>query len=143
MTRTRFPLFPGIVTIAIIAFGGLAAGQSENQSSPPAPPADTAPQIPTRVRVSSGVESGLLIRKVNPEYPKKARKKHIQGQVVLTAKISREGDIADLTVVSGDPLLAKAATDAVKQWKYKPYFFHGEPVEVETQILVNFTLSNN
>jgi TonB family protein len=128
----------------ILALGGLAVGQSEDQSSPPpAPPADSEPQIPTRVRVSSGVESGLVIRKVNPEYPKKARKKHIQGTVILTAKIDKNGDIADLAVVSGDPLLAKAATDAVKQWKYKPYFFHGEPVDVETQIQVNFALSRN
>jgi len=119
---------------AVVAFScsGLAAAQTPDQQ-----------QLPQRVRVSSGVESGLLIRKVNPQYPKKARKKHIQGTVILTASITKDGDIANLTLVSGDPILAKAAMDAVKQWKYKPYFLKGQPVEVETSIQVNFTLSNN
>jgi len=93
------------------------------------------------VHVGPGVTTGLLIKRVNPEYPEKARKKRIQGTVVLRAVISKEGDIIDLSAVSGDPLLTKSALKAVKQWKYKPYFFQGKPVDVDTEIRVNFTLS--
>lgn len=84
---------------------------------------------------------GLLLKKVAPKYPKEARKKHIEGVVVMKATIDTNGNIVGLTLVSGDPLLAKAAMDAVKQWKYRPYFLKGEPVEVETDIRVNFELS--
>ena len=96
---------------------------------------------PTRVRVSQGVTQGLLTRRVNPTYPPLARQARIQGTVVLQAEISKNGDIENLRLVSGHPMLAPAAIDAVKQWKYRPYILNGEPVEVETQITVNFTLS--
>jgi protein TonB len=64
----------------------------------------------------------------------------IQGRVVLKVVISKTGDVVSLALVSGDPLLAPAAIDAVKQWKYKPYLLNGNPVEVDTQVTVNFTL---
>jgi periplasmic protein TonB len=96
---------------------------------------------PTRVRVSQGVTQGLLIRKVQPNYPPLARQARIQGQVLLAAEISKDGTIENLHLISGHPMLAPAAIEAVKQWKYKPYILNGEPVEVETQITVNFTLS--
>ena len=88
---------------------------------------------PHRVRVSSGVTSGLLVRKVTPAYPPLARQARIQGQVRLQAQISKNGDIENLQLISGHPMLAPAAIEAVKQWKYKPYLLNGEPVEVETQ----------
>jgi periplasmic protein TonB len=102
-----------------------------------------APKIatPQRVRVSSGVQSGLLVRKVNPTYPPLARQARIQGTVILQAEISKDGNITNLQLISGHPMLAPAAIEAVKQWKYRPYLLNGEPVEVETQIQVNFTLS--
>jgi TonB family protein len=126
-----------------LAMSSLSVGQSQDQSSPP--PAQTQDQsdIPQRVRVSSGVSGGLLIRKVNPKYPKEARKKGIQGVVSLSATINQSGDIVSLAVVSGDPLLAQAAIEAAKQWKYRPYMLKGQPVEVQTQIQVMFTLSRN
>jgi periplasmic protein TonB len=102
-----------------------------------------APKIatPQRVRVSSGVVQGLIVRRVNPVYPPLARQARIQGTVILQAEISKEGTIQNLQLISGHPMLAPAAIEAVKQWKYKPYLLNGEPVEVETQIQVNFTLS--
>ena len=96
---------------------------------------------PQRVRVSAGVTSGLKVRDVKPNYPPLARQARIQGQVVLHAVISKDGSIEGLTLVSGHPMLAPAAIDAVKQWKYKPYLLNGEPVEVDTEVMVNFTLS--
>jgi protein TonB len=96
---------------------------------------------PTRVRVSLGVSQGLLIRKVPPAYPPLARQARIQGVVILQAQISKEGNIQNLQLISGHPMLAPAAIEAVKQWKYKPYLLNGEPVEVDTQVQVNFTLA--
>jgi len=96
---------------------------------------------PQRVRVSAGVTSGLLIRKIPPTYPPLARQARIQGTVILQAQISKTGDIENLQLISGHPMLAPAAIEAVKQWKYKPYLLNGEPVEVETQVQVNFTLA--
>ena len=93
------------------------------------------------VHVAQGVTQGLLIKRVNPKYPSKARADRIQGTVILRAVISKDGDVADLSVVSGDPLLVKTATKAVKQWKYRPYLLAGKPVAVNTEIIVNFTLS--
>ena len=107
-------------------------------STPVAVPKVAAPQ---RVRVSSGVSTGLLIKKVTPVYPPLARQARIQGSVVLQAEISKEGTIQNLQLISGHAMLAPAAIDAVKQWRYKPYLLNGEPVAVETQVVVNFSLS--
>jgi len=96
---------------------------------------------PMRVRVSSGVSTGLLIKKVTPTYPQLAKQARIQGQVVLQAEISKEGTIQNLQLISGHPMLAPAAIEAVRQWRYKPYLLNGEPVAVETQVVVNFSLS--
>ena len=100
------------------------------------------PPTPTRQapRVSRMME-GNLIQRVQPLYPPLAKQAHIQGQVVLRAVISRNGMIENLQVLSGHPMLVQGAIDAVKQWRYRPYFLNGEPVEVETQVTVNFVLS--
>jgi len=92
------------------------------------------------VRVSAGVISGNLLNKVTPPYPNIAKVAHVQGAVVLQAKISKQGTIEDLRLVSGPPMLVQSAMEAVRQWKYRPYLLNGEPVEVDTQITVNFTL---
>ena len=97
---------------------------------------------PAKVHVSSGVAQGLLIRQVKPEYPALARQARIQGTVVLQAVIGKDGTVQNLRVVSGHPMLAAAAIDAVRQWLYRPYYLNGEPVEVDTQINVNFALVN-
>lgn len=94
------------------------------------------------VRPSHSQES-LLLRQVKPVYPRLAIQTRTQGPVVLQAIIARDGTIQHLQVMSGHPLLVKAAVDAVLQWRYRPYVLDGEPVEVETQITVNFTLGGN
>ena len=85
---------------------------------------------------------GLLEKKVDPQYPPDAKAQHIQGVVLLQVKIDKEGSVYDVQLISGHPQLAPAAIDAVKQWKYKPYLLNGYPVDVETQITVNFTLAD-
>jgi periplasmic protein TonB len=83
---------------------------------------------------------GLAISQPKPTYPPIARSARIAGSVVLAATISKNGAIENLRVVNGHPMLVPAAMDAVKQWRYKPYLLNGEPVEVETQVTVNFNL---
>ena len=124
--------------------GGIPGGQMGGviggiiSSTPVAVPKVATPQ---RVRVSLGVSQGLLIKKVQPNYPPLARQARIQGTVLLQAEISKDGTIENLRLISGHPMLAPAAIEAVKQWRYKPYMLNGEPVAVETQVQVNFTLS--
>jgi len=83
----------------------------------------------------------MVIKKVDPVYPAIAKTARVQGTVILAAVIGKDGTIQNLHVVSGHPLLQGAAMDAVKQWRYKPYILNGEPVEVDTQVVVNFTLA--
>lgn len=97
---------------------------------------------PGHVRVSREVMQAFVVSKVPPEYPAHAKEQHIEGPVLLQVSIDKEGNVANLQLISGHPLLAPAAIDAVKQWKYRPYLLNGEPIEVETQVLVNFTLSD-
>lgn len=108
------------------------------QSVPVAVPKVAAPQA--TLRVSQGVTQGLLTKRVQPAYPPQALQMHLQGAVQLIATISKEGKIKTVQILSGDPILARAAADAVSQWRYKPYFLNGEPVEIQTQIMVNFKL---
>ena len=132
-----------LILFATLCLGPLAAQEPTPESKAPQETPSQQPSVPLRVRVSQGVAQGLIISKVPPAYPKKARKKGIQGPVLLKIFISPEGDVREVTLVSGDPLLAPAAIDAVKQWKYRPYLLQGRPVEVESQVQVNFTLSSN
>jgi periplasmic protein TonB len=120
-----------MIGAAVIGIGLAAIGQDDV-----VPPKQ---ESTTRVRVSEGVMKGLLIKKVAPEYPREAREKHITGSVEMKAIISQEGDVQKLIILSGDPLLVHSAVEAAKQWKYKPYLQHGQPVEVETQIKVIFS----
>jgi TonB family protein len=118
-----------------------AQAQADN---PPAANSQVAvPKIstPQRVRVSQLFAQGLRIREVKPIYPPLARAASIEGRVVLHAVIGKDGSIEDLTLISGHPMLAPAAIDAVKQWKYRPYLLNGEPVEMDTEVLISFTLS--
>jgi protein TonB len=89
-------------------------------------------------RIKSQLEEGQLVNRVEPVYPHIAAISGIQGQVKLHAIIARDGRIQSLNVISGPPLLVRAALEAVEQWRYRPYVLNGEAVEVETLITVNF-----
>jgi periplasmic protein TonB len=99
------------------------------------------PSVPPVHKRTSVMMEGSLIHRVEPQYPALAKTMGIQGTVVLAAVVSREGTIEKLKVVSGHPFLAQAAAEAVQQWRYRPYVLNGQPVEVDTQITVNFFLS--
>jgi protein TonB len=92
------------------------------------------------MNVSQGLSQGLILKKTQPTYPSIALQMRIEGSVDLLATISKTGSITAVKILHGDPQLARAALEAVKQWKYKPYLLNGEPVEIQTQITVNFKL---
>jgi len=118
-TGSNSSALPGIVTSAPVA----------------------VPQRPPQaLRVSQGVAQGLIVKRVQPTYPPHALQTRLDGPVQLQAVIDKAGNISNVKVLSGDDILARAAVDAVRQWKYKPYFLNGEPVEVQTQITINFKL---
>jgi len=105
------------------------------------------PVVKPAVRIAplriSHISEGNPIRQVQPNYPPLARTARIQGTVVLQALISKQGSIENLKVLTGPPMLVPAAIEAVKHWRYRPYVLNNEPVEVETQITVNFNLAGN
>jgi len=123
-----------------LARGSDVLGATGDQVSviPPAPkPAQTH-----LLKISSWAEGGV-IHKVQPLYPPLARQARIQGAVELRAIIGKTGMIENLNVLGGHAMLVKAAVDAVRQWRYRPHMLNGEPVEVETEITVNFVLSGS
>ena len=119
--------------------GGIIGGIVSQTSNLAAVPKLAAVQ-PKRIRVALGVTRGLLIRIIEPTYPLLARQARVQGEVVLKAIVTREGDIKELELISGHPMLAPAAIAAVKQWHYRPFLLNGEPIEVETMVTVTFNL---
>jgi periplasmic protein TonB len=112
-----------------------------SSGSRPIVPSPPPPVIHT-IRLSH-MSEGDLIRKVQPTYPALARAARIQGTVVLQATISKQGTIENLRALAGHPMLVQAAIEAVRQWRYRPYILNNEPVEVETQITVNFSLAGS
>ena len=120
--------------------GGLLSAAG-NAAPPPPPPKVEVKAAPKRITVGGNVQQAMLVSQPRPVYPPLAKQARIQGVVRFTAIIGRDGTIQNLTLVSGHPLLVSAAQEAVKQWRYKPTLLNGEPVEVVTQIDVNFTLN--
>ena len=123
------------------ACGLIPIGPPATLAAPPTP--KSAPASPIApIRRSEGVQEALLIHRVEPDYPALARQAKIEGTVELHAVIARDGSIESLQVLTGHPLLVKAALDAVRQWRYRPTMLGSEPVEVETYITVRFVLGN-
>ncbi|MGB6247937.1 MAG: TonB family protein [Terriglobales bacterium] len=125
--------------------GGVPGGAfGEMLNSAPSVPVLAKSPVPTplkRMRIASRVAEANLIHDVAPQYPPEAGRARIEGTVVLMAVIGTDGTVKDVRIESGLPILAQAAIDAVKQWRYKPYMIDGEPVEVDSRITINFTLS--
>lgn len=112
--------------------------------TPPPPPVEARKPIAIErppLRIGGGVQAAKLLRQVKPPYPPLARQARISGVVRLEAVIAKNGEIKNLEVISGHPLLTAAALDAVRQWSYQPTLLNGDPVEVRTVIDVNFTLA--
>jgi len=128
LMRTRLLLLLSVIALCYSA-------AHAQQKTPVAPDSDESQPI---LKVKSGIMEGNLMRRVDPVYPAEAKKNHLQGSVVLVGVIDKEGTMTKLRVISGDPVLAQAAIEAVQQWKYKPYTLNGEPVAVQTTVRVVF-----
>ena len=137
------------IVVVVLLVGSLWGFAYQDQSASPSPtptPSPTASPSPNgppgpgtkRVRISSGVAEGLIRHKVDPVYPQKARENHITGDVLLKAVIDRQGNITNIELVRGDPILAESAIKAVKQWKYRPYILNGEAIEAETTVKIQY-----
>ena len=122
MLITRLVALPVLVVLSAFAAA---------QDNPPPKP---------HLRVSSGVADSLKIHDAQPRYPIEAREQGIQGDVLLQATIDTKGNLVDIKVVQGDPILVKAAVEAVNKWKYRPFILNGEPVDVDTTIKIQFHL---
>jgi len=122
--------------------GGIIGAVPSAAPPPPPPPKKVETSAaPQRIKIGGSVQQAKLVRQPHPVYPPLAKQARIQGTVKLSAIISKDGTIQHLEVISGHPLLVPSALEAVKQWVYQPTLLNGEPVEVITQIDVNFTLS--
>jgi protein TonB len=132
----RIPVQIAIGILALCTSSALFGQDAKRDSS-----ATPSPQQPVRLVISEKVARKLLVKKVQPRYPAIARQNHAEGQVVLKAVISKAGDVSELSVIVSQPFLTDSAAQAVKQWKFKPYLLNGEPVEVETRISVDYTIS--
>ena len=120
---------------------GVLSGVLSSSRSVPIPAKTPDPMPVKRIRVAARVVEANLIHDVAPQYPPEAGRARIEGTVVLLAVIGTDGSVKDVRVENGLPILAQAAIDAVKQWRYRPYMIDGEPVEVDSRITINFTLS--
>jgi TonB family protein len=148
---------PDAVPIVVKASPANAKPQSQPQAEESAPALAVAPandsslnglmsSAPTNLaqptlatlKISQGVSQGLLIKRVQPQYPQAALAVHAQGTVQIEATVNKQGSVVNPKVLSGDPVLARAALEAVRQWRYKPYYLDGQPVEIQTQITINF-----
>ena len=119
--------------------GGVLTGVLNGRGSMPV--LAKAPAPPPRIRVPAQLAEANLVHDVAPEYPPDAGRARIEGTVVLLAVIGKDGSVRDVRVESGLSVLAQAAIEAVRQWRYRPYLVNGEPVEVDSQITINFNLS--
>jgi periplasmic protein TonB len=123
--------------------GGTMGGVMGAAGNGPAPPPPPKPKAKTSgpVRVGGEVRAPKLVRNVQPAYPPLARQIHVQGAVVLDCVIDKQGNVTQMRVISGHPLLVGAAMQAVKQWKYAPTLLNGTPVDVAMNVTVNFSLA--
>jgi TonB family protein len=120
-----------LLALASANDGKLASLMSAVSSTVPKPSLAT-------LKISQGVSQGLLIKRVTPAYPKTALAAHVEGEVLIEATINRDGNVTNAKILSGTQVLAQAALDAVRQWRYKPYYLDGTPVDIQTQITVKF-----
>ncbi|GAB4108713.1 MAG: hypothetical protein Kow001_07040 [Acidobacteriota bacterium] len=128
---------PGGVPGGVV--GGVPGGMPGGVVSAPPPP-PPPPQKKEPIRVGGNVQSSKLIRRVEPEYPELAKRARVSGIVLLQVTVDEQGNVTDVTIVRGHPLLNQAAVDAVRQWKYSPTLLNGEPVPVIATVTVNFVL---
>ncbi|MGC2183821.1 MAG: TonB family protein [Terriglobales bacterium] len=135
-TQTASAAVPDSGEVPLIAASSAAPG---DPASAIGKVIETAPALPElTIPISQGTSGGELIHKVQPVYPPEARRMRMTGRVVIDAIVNVEGRVDDLKLVSGDPMLAAAAMDAVRKWRYSPYLLNGKPIPKDTRITISF-----
>ncbi|HKW56379.1 MAG TPA: energy transducer TonB [Candidatus Acidoferrum sp.] len=130
-----------LLVFFVLSLAGASPGQTQEAANPPQLTAQEAPPPRSkRIKIGGNFAESQLKHKTLPIYPKEARDNRIQGTVRLHVVLNTAGKVQQLDIVSGEPILAKAAADAVRQWEYKPMLLNGEPVEVDTTVDVIFSL---
>jgi TonB family protein len=120
----------------------------DSSREPAIAPAATPSKLPSDSGIAKAVwlapeeAENLLLNRVEPEYPPKAIAAHRSGSVVLEVQVSRDGSVASVKTMSGDPLLATAATQAVRSWRYQPYRLHEQASPFQTDVTLTFSLPN-
>ena len=117
----------------------MIGGVSNTGAKPVAPPL-WEKATPTPVRVGGRIRPPKAITQVRPNYPPLPRQAHIQGQVQIDAILDGQGNVIDMKVVSGPPLLYQAALDALKKWKYEPTYLNDQPIAVEMIVTITFVV---
>lgn len=134
--EVEFPAFLYLSPPATPLERHFAVNSSRVVAGSPTAPGDT----PNVIVLSASKAEANLIHKVEPSYPQMAKITHTQGDVVLRVRIGKKGELNEIKLLSGHPLLVQSAFDAVKQWRYQPYLLNGDPVEVETTITIKYHL---
>ncbi len=132
------PFIPGNTNTILVPNKPSAFPWGDSLNPPPVAPVKPAPK-PAVIRISQ-LDPGYLIRQVQPAYPSIARAVGAQGTVRLSALINTRGEVVEIRVLGGPAVLVQAAVEAVRQWRYKPYVLNGTPMEVQTEVTVNFHL---
>lgn len=127
--------------LSSLALVGSIALAPPRPLDPPRPAATATPTAPIRIKQGGVVQEGRLINRVEPQYPPLAKQMRVQGVVELMAIVGVDGRIKELTILSGHPLLTRAAADAVRRWVYKPTYLNSDPVEVMAPVTVTFRLN--
>jgi protein TonB len=122
------------------AVGHTGTSSAAAPASTTAAPAKEKSSSSDLIEVPEDFADDQVVHRVHPAYPKQARAKKLHGTVVLQAVVNKQGKVDSLQLVSGDPQLAQAAAEAVKQWRYKPYSRNGEPTDFQTKVTVDFKL---
>jgi TonB family protein len=142
-TSPKGPMSSQASEVAAPPVGGLVVyekGKVIFQTPPHSPPDSATASTNQPITVPSKVADRYLVQRVEPEYPETAREHRIQGPVVLEALVGKDGTVEKVSTMSGDPQLAAAATDAVRQWRFKPFISNGLAEEFQTRITVSFRL---
>ena len=134
--KTKWFTALAMAALLMGASGGVLRSQAKADQDSKQP----AAHAPTRIRVGGKVMEAKLIHKVQPKYPPMAKKRGITGVVKMQAEVDKDGEVAEVKLLSGDPILAESAMKAVRKWRYQTTLLNGRPVAVLTQIDVNFTL---
>lgn len=122
----------GAAILLVLAGSGLAGRWAASQTP------DQSVNPPRRIRVGGEVELRMLVHRVKPKYPESAKKAGIKGTVRLQIIVDRDGRVIEVKPLEGDPELAQAASDAVRQWRFKPVTLNGVPVQVDTRVELTF-----